>query len=327
MARVDIIMPLYNKASTVERAVRSILAQTMTDWRLIVVDDGSTDDGPQRVRAIDDPRIEIVTQANAGPGAARNAGLDRATAPYVAFLDADDEWLPDYLSRALNAIEEQDVALVASMYCLWPMRRPMAGVWRRRGVVPGVYHLSGHEDPAWVDWLLSFPLAWNSLVRTDIARRYGGFYAETRCLLGEDTTFFMKVGLNEPIQILPHCTVKHHTEDSRLAIPADRPLAPFFHDPQIILDWCPEPKKALARAVIDHMALRNAWYRARYGQKSEALGLVRRFPGMRRFGWRCRLVRLAVAFSPVLPWWVCLKRGLGRIRWALYRRFSGRTRD
>jgi len=326
MARVDIIMPLYNKAPTVERAVRSILAQDFHDWHLIVIDDGSTDDGPERVRALGDPRIEIAAQPNAGPGAARNAGLDLATAPHVAFLDADDEWLPPYLSRAMEAMTSNPVALVSSMYYLWPMQRRMSGIWRRRGIAPGIYRLSGKEDPAWADWLLSFPLAWNSLIRTDVARRYGGFYAETRCLLGEDTIFFVRIGINEPIMILPECTVRHHTEDSDLAAPADRPLAPFFFDPDIILAYCPEAKKTLARGLIDHMALRHAWYRARHGHKAEAADLLGRFPGTRRFRWKYMTCRLGIALSPILPYWVRFKVCLGRLRYALYRRFAGSCR-
>jgi len=115
MARVDIVIPLYNKAACVGRAIRSILNQTMTDWSLIVVDDGSTDNGPDVVRTFNDPRIRLIQQQNAGPGAARNRGIAEATSEYIAFLDADDEWLPFHLENSLFAIETQAVKMVASM--------------------------------------------------------------------------------------------------------------------------------------------------------------------------------------------------------------------
>ncbi len=74
MALVDIVMPLYNKAETVARSIESIRQQELEDWHLIVVDDGSTDEGAQIVREIQDKRIELISQENQGPGAARNVG-------------------------------------------------------------------------------------------------------------------------------------------------------------------------------------------------------------------------------------------------------------
>ena len=94
MAAVDIIVPLYNKEKTIRRTLESILAQTFSDWRTIIINDGSSDHSVKIVRQIEDSRIQIIEQDNRGPGAARNAGLRIATAPCVAFLDADDQWHP-----------------------------------------------------------------------------------------------------------------------------------------------------------------------------------------------------------------------------------------
>ncbi len=94
---VSIVMPLYNKEREVERAIESVLAQTFNDYELVVVNDGSTDKGPEIVKKIKDPRIRIVHQQNTGVSAARNRGLREAKASLMAFLDADDEWLPDFL--------------------------------------------------------------------------------------------------------------------------------------------------------------------------------------------------------------------------------------
>ncbi len=98
---ISVIIPLYNKADTIARAIQSVLNQTYQDFELIVVDDGSTDNGTAIVQAIDD-RIRIVNQENQGVSAARNRGIKEAKSDLIAFLDSDDEWLPDFLETVSN---------------------------------------------------------------------------------------------------------------------------------------------------------------------------------------------------------------------------------
>src|SRR4051812_40525859 len=97
--RVSVVIPLYQKANTVERTLRSVLNQRLSEFEAIVVDDGSTDGGAEVAARAGDPRIRIISQANAGPGAARNRGTSEAAAPLVAYLDADDTWDASYLER------------------------------------------------------------------------------------------------------------------------------------------------------------------------------------------------------------------------------------
>jgi len=98
----SVVIPLYNKEPHIARAIRSVLTQTFRDFELIVVDDGSTDGGAEAVRAIHDPRVRLVRQENAGVSAARNRGIGESRADLVALLDADDEWLPDFLTTIMR---------------------------------------------------------------------------------------------------------------------------------------------------------------------------------------------------------------------------------
>ena len=99
---VSVIIPLYNKEAEVERAIRSVFAQTFQDFEIVVVNDGSTDRGPEIVAGIEDPRIRIFLQENQGVSAARNRGIAEARADLIAFLDADDEWTPEFLETIMR---------------------------------------------------------------------------------------------------------------------------------------------------------------------------------------------------------------------------------
>lgn len=95
----SVVIPLWNKRHTVAATLASALAQTWRDFELIIVDDGSTDGGMEEAARFDDPRIRRLSQANQGPGAARNAAIRAARHDWFAFLDADDLWLPDHLEE------------------------------------------------------------------------------------------------------------------------------------------------------------------------------------------------------------------------------------
>src|SRR5690348_17042411 len=117
---VSIVIPTYNRAHLLPRAVASVQAQTCADWELIVVDDGSTDSTIADVTAMAgaDPRIRLaVNTGRRGPAGARNAGIAVARAPWVAFLDSDDSWGPGKLARFLaEAKAHPEAMLIGSDY-------------------------------------------------------------------------------------------------------------------------------------------------------------------------------------------------------------------
>lgn len=97
MPAISVVVPLYQSERTIGETMRSILAQTFTDFEVIVVNDGSSDQGPAIAAASGDARVRVVTQENRGLAGARNTGIRNAAAPYVAFCDADDLWHPEKL--------------------------------------------------------------------------------------------------------------------------------------------------------------------------------------------------------------------------------------
>jgi glycosyltransferase involved in cell wall biosynthesis len=104
MPLVSVIMPTFNRADTIRRAIRSVQEQTFTDWELIVVDDGSTDNTVALIEGCD-PRLKLIRQENQGTAGARNAGLSASAGSYIAFLDSDDEWLPHHLELCVSFLE------------------------------------------------------------------------------------------------------------------------------------------------------------------------------------------------------------------------------
>lgn len=102
---ISVVIPLFNKRSCIASTAQSVLSQTYKDFELIVVDDGSTDGSADVVRSIDDARIRLIEKPNGGVCSARNEGIRQAQSEYIAFLDADDLYEPEFLQEVAALIE------------------------------------------------------------------------------------------------------------------------------------------------------------------------------------------------------------------------------
>lgn len=112
---ISVVIPLYNKAPHIVRALESVLAQTVPPQEVIVVDDGSTDGGADLVLSyVERFNVRLVRQTNAGVSVARNRGVREASAEYVAFLDADDAWFPNHIEVLISLIQSYPVASLFS---------------------------------------------------------------------------------------------------------------------------------------------------------------------------------------------------------------------
>jgi glycosyltransferase involved in cell wall biosynthesis len=137
----SVVIPTYNRARSIGEAVRSVQAQTFTDWELIVVDDGSTDDTAQVLAPIcaADPRVRYIHQQNAERSAARNTGIAAARGSYICFLDSDDVHLPTHLS-AIHARILETGSPVAMFYT------GSCGVFRGQ-ITPWPDYITKTDDP------------------------------------------------------------------------------------------------------------------------------------------------------------------------------------
>ena len=111
--RCSIVMPAFNVEAYISEAIQSVLAQSVADWELIVVDDGSYDRTVQAVRAFQDPRLRLLQQVHAGVGAARNRGIAESSSDMMIFLDADDRLRPEALAQLMGALEQTPLACLA----------------------------------------------------------------------------------------------------------------------------------------------------------------------------------------------------------------------
>ena len=110
----SVVIPVYNRAGEIGPTLRSVLSQTFQDFEIVVVDDGSVDGSCHAVEALHDPRILLIRQKNSGPQAARNAGIDAARGRYLAFLDSDDLFVEQKLSRVHDVAQSDGVDVVYS---------------------------------------------------------------------------------------------------------------------------------------------------------------------------------------------------------------------
>ncbi len=111
---LSVVIPVYNKEESITRALHSVLSQTFEAFEVVVVDDGSTDRSAEVVRAFGDPRVRLISQENAGVSVARNRGIMAARCEYVALIDADDEWAPNFLETMYDVLENRPAAKIVS---------------------------------------------------------------------------------------------------------------------------------------------------------------------------------------------------------------------
>ncbi|MEW6600609.1 MAG: glycosyltransferase family 2 protein [Nitrospirota bacterium] len=300
---VSVVISLYNKGKYIERALNSVFAQTHPPLEVIIVDDGSTDDGPDRALQLGNPKIILIRQDNRGPGCARNAGLAIARGKYIAFLDADDEWFPTFIESGLGLLENEhsNVTVVWTGYTNYPSLKPNNIGMQE---INGVYEISSRTNIKFIRQILDFIWTCTIIVRTDTAKKWGGFFDQYKCLMGEDRCLFLKLLFNERFGIIGTSHAFYHREASDLSDDRKNVFqpAPYINNPEETLTSCPESKRILLKELLGILAFEKAEEMAKSGRGREAQSLLNHFilndyPLPRNY---CH-VRLLIKFSPILP--------------------------
>jgi len=255
---ISVVIPLFNKEQYTRRALQSVLAQTFQRFEVIVVDDGSTDRGVDSVTEINDPRISVIRQKNAGVSAARNRGAEEAKGALVAFLDADDEWTPDHLHTITRMRTEfPDAGLYACAYCTY-----LAGgkiVDHRGGVVR-----PGSEEKMLHNYFRSANSGEAALhisavaVTKGIFTEVGGFLVGEK--LGEDLEFICKVAITYPVAYSDRIGVTYYrdVEDSAVSSNIMVTQLPFVKTARHYLDKG-SVDKSMVNDLLDFIAEHQLW--------------------------------------------------------------------
>lgn len=312
--RVSAIVPLYNKAPYIRRCLDSILGQTYSDFEAIVVDDGSTDSGPAIAAKYTDPRIRLLRQDNAGPGAARNRGAREARGQLLAFLDSDDAWDPVYLAETVRLMDGfgENVAMLA-----WAMLELPAGIstarrWAKMGIPDGRFRARNAAQAELVAGMLPIILTSAAVIRKAAFDQVGGFYDKNRCVFAEDTYLWLKLLLRFEVAFAARPLSLQYLDASELSQnwKGIRPVEPFLTDGGDLYGMCPPELRELLRRVLALRACKTASVYGYFGEHARARDLVRSFvtPADWRLPW---FFPALVGCTPVAKWLGSAARFMG----------------
>ncbi len=211
MPLFSVIIPLYNKAENIKNTLNSVIEQSFTDFEIIIIDDGSTDNSLKIVESITEPRLLVFSKPNEGVSLARNFGVSKANGKFVAFLDADDLWKPNHLEVINSLIETYSENN-------WFTTR--YEIKHHDGLIlPMKTHLINDDDVGFEGVVDNYfknslvsSLAWTSAVCMNRAffHNLGGFDKKITFGAGEDTDLWIRAALDSPLVFSYKITAQHN---------------------------------------------------------------------------------------------------------------------
>lgn len=194
----SIIIPLYNKATYITETLKTVINQSFTDFEIIIINDGSTDNSIEQIESFNDKRIKIINQKNQGAAAARNKGINEAKSDLIVFLDADDLWLNNHLEELKKLYQDFPNC---GMYC----NRHKTKISNNK-LIPNSYSNSITDDfrgviPDYFEASLVNRVSFTSSVMIPkvILKKHNGF--DIHLSNGEDTDLWTRIGINHLVAI------------------------------------------------------------------------------------------------------------------------------
>ena len=213
MPEFSVIIPLYNKEKDIEKTMESLFAQSFSDFEVIVVNDGSTDNSEKVIKSFTDSRIKLFSKKNEGVGPTRNFAVEKATAKHVVFLDADDYWYPHHLDSLQELISnfptEQWYATAYekkhNQNLVTAMISPIMEKTGWSGIVDDYFQNS-----------LIDALAWTSAVcmKKEFFQKLNGFDTTITNGAGEDTDLWLRAALASPLVFSTRISARHNLDGS-----------------------------------------------------------------------------------------------------------------
>jgi len=312
----SVIIPLYNKGPYISRAVESVLHQTVQNFEIIVVDDHSGDRGPEIVKTYHDPRITLIEQEHRGVSFTRNHGVDLATCDYIAFLDADDEWMPIHLETITRLIQMYPSA---GMYSTSFKRQNADGTtqWASynsippppfEGLVPDYFRTGSRGDFAVSSSTVVIP--------KKIFHEMGGF--PEGCMWGEDVDLFSKIALKYPVAFSREFGAIYHLDDTGRASTRMPPVdyqEPFIKTARTALmkGEVPQEARESLNEYIWKIESRRAVYNLRAGHPETAQRILKQCTPNWRYNENVKWLLLATLPTPLYLYIRDMRRKLIRM--------------
>jgi len=213
MAKLSVVIPLYNKEKDIAGTLKSLFSQTFTDFEVVIVNDGSTDNSEAIVKTFDDKRIRLFSKENEGVALTRNLGVEKAETNHIVFLDADDYWYPFHLENLYDLISKfPNEKWYATAYekkhnkkLTTSMISPIMEKENWLGIVDDYFKNS-----------LIDALAWTSAVcmKKNFFQELNGFDATITNGAGEDTDLWLRAALESPLVFSTRISARHNLDGS-----------------------------------------------------------------------------------------------------------------
>ncbi|HJB73708.1 MAG TPA: glycosyltransferase family 2 protein [Candidatus Barnesiella merdigallinarum] len=273
---ISVVIPLYNKEKQIAHTLQSVFNQTFQNFEVVIVDDGSTDGSVAEVEKLSDSRIRLIHQKNAGVAAARNRGIEEAKGDLIAFLDADDEWKPEYLATQYHLSQKYpDCNVFACNYEFRNIEGKVTPTIIRKLPFTGEDGiLSNYFEVA----SCSHPPLWTSsiVVKKQAIQAIGGFPVGIRS--GEDLLTWARLAVNGQIAYSKKVVAIYDLGEGYVLTNLP-PRRQDIGDPvgkELVKLLSVYPEKMALKRYISHWHKMRASVAIRYGEKIETMKEVLR---------------------------------------------------